>query len=148
MGALPAWQAGVISAGHMSSSKTASRGQREELLWCAEGRHCCRSRVPLPHPLGLVGMFFLKPLFCCHFSCLTSPRYLLGAHPLLPAPALSAAQERAGSIPSGAAAGAEPGRDALGGETHSAGTSAPVDIKMLQTTGLISPETVSGKDGG
>lgn len=46
MGALLAWQAWLISAMYMSNSKILSRGQWEEQVWCAEGRHCCLGRAP------------------------------------------------------------------------------------------------------
>lgn len=145
MGALLARQAWIIFAMHMINSRILSTGQWEEQVCCAEGRHCCLGRVPLLHPLGLMGTLFLKSLYCCHFSCLTSPKHMLGVQLLLSAAsatALRAVQERAGIIPSCAA---ELGRETLEG-AYSVRTSGAVDIKMLQKSGLISPETVSGKD--
>ena len=92
-------------------------GQWEEQVWCAAGWHCCLGRVPLLHPLGLMGTLFLKSLCCCHFSCLTSQKYMVGVQLLLSAAsgtALRAVQERAGIIPSCAAASSRAGQRRTG----------------------------------
>ena len=102
---------------HMSNSRTPSMGQWEEQVWCAAGWQCCLGRVLLLHPLGLMGTLFLKSLCCCHFSCLTSQKYMLGVQLLLSAAsgtALRAVQERAGIIPSCAAASSRAGQRRTG----------------------------------